>query len=303
MSNYHKNSTVGTTLKNIFIGFIGLLFVSAVLYFSLFSFFNKDSLLAKNDNPDNLNLNRFFVKDDCNPSQIKITDKTVILRVDDVQAYAWSDITKKMIKDAEVRHIPLTLGVIPKGLLTDVDTVKFLKQHKCNLEFALHGWDHGASINYEMPEFLDLSFDESVERMKKGLKILSVLTDEPIITWIPPENDESDEAVKAAKSLGMKIVSSEGEEEWDYDTTTFVYGDVNKLIKPEQNVAECAEIFKTEDVCIIMLHPQNYDNDYVDEESKKDNNLYNDYYLQLLDQLQAAGYHFARFKDFSGLVK
>ncbi len=301
MDNHGIKSSI---FKNLVIGFLGLVFITSIFYFAYLTFLkNDENDLINGTNLDKVNLNRFAVKGTCNHIPIKVSDKTIILRIDDVQAYAWSDITKKMIKDAEARNIPLSLGIIPKGLLADVDTVKFLKQHKCNLEFILHGWDHGSSINYERPEFLNLSFDESVERMKKGLKVLSVLTDEPVVTWVPPENDESDAAAEAAKSLGMKFVSSEGEEEWDYDTTTFVYGNINKLTKPEQNVAECEETFKTKDVCVIMLHPQNYDNNYVDEDSKKDNNLYSDHYLQLLDELQAAGYHFARFKDFTKLVE
>ncbi|MFC1727737.1 hypothetical protein ACFL0Y_04400, partial [Patescibacteria group bacterium] len=40
-------------------------------------------------------------------------EKQVVLRIDDVQAYAWQEVTQKMVEEATMRKIPLVLGIIP----------------------------------------------------------------------------------------------------------------------------------------------------------------------------------------------
>ena len=78
----------------------------------------------------------------CVPIQGIVSDKTVVLRVDDVQAYSWVETTKRMVVDAGEQGIPLSLGVIPVGLKDDVELVGFLKDQACRVEFALHGLAH-----------------------------------------------------------------------------------------------------------------------------------------------------------------
>ncbi|MCA9361340.1 DUF2334 domain-containing protein [Candidatus Kaiserbacteria bacterium] len=228
---------------------------------------------------------------DCKPFPITVGDKTVILRVDDIQAYTWKDVSIKMIEDAKWRQIPLTLGVIPKDILSDVELVNFIKVRICNHELAMHGFDHGVT-EAGGPEFGELEKDEALDRIERGLDILNKISTEPIVTWIPPQNIQSSGTDEALKEKGIQKTSKEGKGEWDYDATTFNYAD-DVLVEAADTISACEETFKTESVCIIMLHPQNYaDGLDFDEE------LYKTHYLALLDGLIDKGYSFARFKDF-----
>ncbi len=228
---------------------------------------------------------------DCTPLSARQSSTTVVLRVDDVQAHAWRDTTIRMISDAESRGIPLTLGVIPIGFSGDSVLVDFLKKRWCRHEFALHGWNHSAGEDGKHPEFAALSKNEAKDRITPGLEMLRLVTRDPIVTWIPPLNVQSDGTKEALTELGFKYLSLEGKRTFDYDAATFSYLNYS-LVSPEKVVADCKIAFKSDSKCIIMLHPQ----DFADE-NNHDEELYSKYYTALLDGLQKEGYTFARMKD------
>jgi peptidoglycan/xylan/chitin deacetylase (PgdA/CDA1 family) len=268
-----KVKLVGIYVLAAFIAFITYFFA-----FSDLSVFQSETSLSHNEKL-------------CRPVPITVGNKTVILRVDDIQAQAWYETSIAMIKDAEARGIPLTLGIIPKNFADDTELVETLRQHSCNLEFALHGWDHSSGEEGANPEFASLNKKEALERIRWGIDVLKVLTDEPVVTWIPPLNVYSTGTAAALKELGITHISAEGESGLDYDATTFDYG-VNSLVLPHDVVAKCGETFKTKTTCVIMIHPQDFA-DGLDHDEKK----YQVYYIYLLEQLKKKGYTFARFKD------
>jgi hypothetical protein len=47
-----------------------------------------------------------------------------------------------MIRDAYQYNAPTVAGVIPKTIKDEVLIDNFLKRESCNIEIALHGWDH-----------------------------------------------------------------------------------------------------------------------------------------------------------------
>lgn len=228
----------------------------------------------------------------CVPFEPIPGDKTVILRIDDVQAWAWASTTRLMIDDAAARRIPLALGIIPIQFTEDVALVEFLQARACNLEFALHGFDHqSVGPNQSIPEFGELDSAAARQRLQDGLAVLSVITDQPIVTWIPPLNIHSTGTQEVLNELGLTRWSTEGEAHWDYDSSTFSY-DTHTLIPTDETIAGCVETFETSDVCIIMLHPQDFTtNDWHDAEK------YDQYYLDLLDRLYGMGYSFGTFES------
>ncbi len=219
-------------------------------------------------------------------------EKTVILRLDDVQAFAWPSTTRMMIEDAESRNAPLTLGIIPKNFSADTELVSYLKEHGCNHEFALHGFDHQShGENGEIAEFEDLSYEVAKDRLAFGLQELAVVTDKKVETWIPPLNVHSTGTKEALTELGVNRWSTEGKALWDYDATTFSY-DTNALTPTDKVLEDCESAFAEGDVCIIMMHPQDFTtNDFHDAQK------YDAHYLDLIDRLFGRGYGFGTFED------
>ena len=231
------------------------------------------------------------VENPCVPIQSSLSNKTVILRVDDIQGYAWSETSEKMIIDAEALGIPLTLGVIPAGLTDDTELVSFLKNHGCSVEFAQHGLTHHGGKDGSLPEFGTSSKNEAYSLIQKGRDILKNITNDLIVSWIPPLNEHSQGTIDALRELGFTHLSSEGEGTFDYDAATFRY-DTNVLVSPEEVIKSCIKTFKTSTYCVVMLHPQDFADGLAHDQEK-----YKRYYLDLLDGLMSEGVTFSRLKD------
>lgn len=227
----------------------------------------------------------------CPPRESVQGERLVVLRVDDVQAYAWSETSMRMIEDAEKEGIPLTLGVIPAGLLSDGTLVSFLKKRPCTHEFALHGWNHGEGESGNTPEFGELTKDEARARIIPGMETLSHLTLEPVVTWIPPLNVHSKGTDDALHELGFTYLSTEGKGVYDYDSATFRYG-TNVLVGPEMVMEECENAFQVDGHCIVMIHPQDFTDGPVHNETK-----YKTYYLDLIEAFKAQNVTFVRMRD------
>ena len=229
----------------------------------------------------------------CQPFSTQLGDKVAVLRIDDVHAYAWGETTRLMINDALDRGIPLTLGIIPKNFSQDPSLVAFHKERECNLEFALHGWNHQIQSDGVTPEFANLSQATATARMTWGVHELDKAFGEQLDmkTWVPPQNVQSTGTAKAALALGFTRLSTEGAGKWDYDASSYAY-DTEVVVPAEQVVAECDAQIAEDGKCIIMMHPQVYADGLEHNQTR-----YEEYYLKLLDDLIADGYTFARFAD------
>ncbi len=227
----------------------------------------------------------------CIPIQGVVSNKTVVLRVDDIQAYSWSSTTKLMVIDAGNLGIPLTLGVIPAGLQDDKELINFLKSQECRVEFALHGFTHYSGEDGSVPEFGTLNKDQALISISSGLDILRTVTVDPIVTWIPPLNVHSKGTIAALQELGFKYLSTEGVGVFDYDAATFRY-DKKALVSPDKVVETCLTTFEKSSYCIIMLHPQDFADGLEHSQEK-----YERYYLGLLKALKSEGFTFARFRQ------
>lgn len=221
-----------------------------------------------------------FAMNPCQPIEMKISNKMAVLRIDDVQAFAWADVSKKMIDDAHQRGIVPVLGVIPKGLEEDLDMYSYLRKTRCNTEIALHGWDHKSETDDVKGEFADLNEKETEKRIEKGLPILNILNRREVGTFIPPNNEISDAARKYLESEKMRI-SSFGGNILDYSVTTYDYFE-HRFVDAKEVVVGCDESFKKNGLCVIMTHPQ----DFTNEAGRLDDEKYA-HYLQVLDGLKS----------------
>lgn len=226
----------------------------------------------------------------CEPLPVNKGPKMAVIRVDDIQAFAWTNISEKIISDAESREISLVLGVIPKDLKEDGDFYKFLRKRKCHFEIAQHGWEHDIGDDGATPEFRGKTKKEASEMIAKGKKIIEALSREKVLTFIPPNNEYSEGTKEALKDAKIQLVSSEGKEYFDVDTSVYNY-DTRSLTPADKIISDCENEFLKSNLCVIMAHPQDFaDGSSLNEEKYK-------IYIELLDKFPKAGVSFARFKD------
>ena len=222
----------------------------------------------------------------CEPIKIVSGKNQVVLRVDDIQAFTWRETAIKMIEDAFENEMLVVLGVIPAGLQDDKKIYEYLKSNYCNLEIAQHGWDHRDNP----PEFVDMSEEAVYEAILKGKLVLQELTKDPIVTFIPPHNIYSKGTEIALGKASFKIISGEGEGDFDYTTSTYDFAK-DELVPIPEIIGQCKDGLEKNNRCIIMLHPQDYaTNGQLDEEKYKR-------YLDLLAELKKLDVSFVKMKD------
>jgi predicted deacetylase len=262
----------------------------------LYSSFLRTAILENHNNLQVLQ-NRTIA---CEELTVTTSERMTVLRLDDVQAYGWTDISIKMMEATVASQKPIVAGVIPYNLSTDNRIEQYFMQHGCNTEIALHGYDHGITgAAYEISEvtgegeFGKLTATEARERIEKAFLELDFLSSHnKITTFIPPHNVLSQEVVPVLNDFGMTIISSEGDGQYDYDATSWNY-QTNEYVSAETILNNCETSFSTGDnVCVIMLHPQNFAN----EDTSLNEPRYQDY-LFLLDELDKRNITVVRFSD------
>ena len=234
--------------------------------------------LKKDNNNLTLARNLMFT---CPTPTIKDGVPAVILRLDDVQAFGWTEISMMIIKDAANAGFPVTAGVIPKKLEKDTRITKFLKDYQCAIELAQHGYDHIPDTeDPNLGEFALIGFEEAQKRLQKGRKMLQKYSNEPIDIFIPPHNQLSEGSIKALAEKNFTIISSDGTNFLDSSTATYDFIK-NTIIPADTVISDCKEGFSRGDLlCVINLHPQ----DFAKDANSADPVLYAEY-LKILDWL------------------
>lgn len=238
-----------------------------------------------------------FMEDSCTPFFLPAADqKIAILRLDDVQAFSWSDIAKQMMDDAFTHKYPVVAGVIPYRIREDISIVRYLKSHSCHVELAMHGYTHAGS-DYE-PNEGEFAFVDSVEarrRFEEGIKELQKITTQNLISFIPPRNVMSDEAKAELLPYGFRILSMIGTSIYDVDASTWDFTD-QKPYRAEETFTACEEHWNSGDsTCVIMLHPQ----DYAKEDGTIDADRYSQYtsLLKLLSENNIGVLTFKQYEE------
>lgn len=227
----------------------------------------------------------------------------VVLRLDDVQAFMWTDISMRMMEDAFEFGAPVVAGVIPKGVDQDKSLIHFLRKYECRIEIVQHGWDHsfvdageaygGEEVGQHVPEFAALSEAEARVRLERGYDLLADAVDSGLPKiFIPPNNVISDEAKTAMRKLEYPILSSEGSNPFDYQASTYDFAKTE--INPADEVVNtCRESIRQRGSCVIMIHPQ----DYVDDSREKIDPKEYEEYLNMLRMFSADHVRFVTFTE------
>ncbi len=263
-----------------------------ILIVLLFLFINAGTALSNSFNMDN---NIGIVEEalhKCEPVAQNYSDKKVILRLDDIQASAYTRISQIMIEDAAKINMKLVLGVIPNKILTDGVIDRTIKDNLCNIEVAMHGYTHVMQGNYyEFEDVQPKDYAEINYKLENGKSMLEQLTGSSIVTFIPPGNKLSEYVKNIILDKGIKYISSDNEQtQFDMTISTFEF-DVNKLTSVSDIIKTCNEKFSEKSVCVIVLHPQDYlTNDVIDSDKYSK-------YWELLSKLREDGVYSTTFSE------
>jgi len=228
--------------------------------------------------------------------EFEIQKNTIILRLDDIAAWTYKDISRDIINEVLERNMSITLGVIPEYLEKDRRVVNWLNSIKRNpnIEIALHGYNH------EPNEFMNLSKDEALEKIVKGKNKIKYSLGVVPVTFIPPYNEYSEAVKEALIEQGFKIFSAkEDEYEIDdiislgYNARTYDFY-TSRFVPVDEVLEACKNSLRERGICVVMIHPQDY---LVAEGSKEiDEEKYNEF-IKLLDGLEDFNADFKNFKD------
>lgn len=206
--------------------------------------------------------------------------RLVVLRIDDPQAFVWTDVVRRMVGDASLRGWKTVLGIIPNRLEEDHDFSFYLKENACRFEVAQHGFAHHRDGDYDLPEFDDISLSEAREKLVKGRAILERVTGTAVRTFIPPQNTIDPEIEHVFEETGYSLISRYGSGPYDSDISTYEF-QAGYMVPVPDILEACSWRFDEGEACIIMLHPQDYATDgSLDEEKYRS-------YIELLDGIEA----------------
>lgn len=222
-------------------------------------------------------------------------ERTIILRLDDVQGFARNNISINLTDTILRNDMSVTLGVVP-GLDIDKDAVikNYLVSKSTNprVEIAQHGYTH-------QEHYGQMNEKEAYRITKLGRqKMISILGVSPV-TFIPPYLEYNVDTLKAIKKLDFKIISPE--EEYRIDKKILIVGynvftksELSSELNPVDNIVNgCNGYLNMRNLCVVLIHPQDYaSSDGVNMDSVK----YNEF-VKLLNGLKTLNARSVRFKD------
>jgi len=221
------------------------------------------------------------------------TKKVIILRLDDVQEFLYKDATMKIIDTVLNRNMAITLGVIPSRIEHDYSIKNYImgKANDPRIEIAQHGMYHNLN------EYVYMNESDTYNLTKLGMKTILDLFNISPVTFIPPHNLYNKCTTKVLSMLGFKIISAK-RDEYIFDEYlvhigyTIPTAHKDKLADLDEVLYSCKISLKARNICVIMIHPQ----DYVDENNNLEKEKYKKF-IELLDMLSKLDADFVTFKD------
>ena len=219
-----------------------------------------------------------------------------ILRLDDVQSPLRGEVTTRLINDTLSRNMSISVAVI---LSRDSDDeygiLALLRQNKDNphLEITQHGFSHTYN------EYANLSANDTQLITMRGLRKLYQDYGVCPITFIPPNNQISNNSTNALESMGFRIISTRGDIHYDgsildvgHNAATTV-STAGKLYTPSEIMSTCENDFKKQNLSVIMIHPQ----DFVGSDHRTLDPTKYANYIKMLDKLNNTKAQSITFRD------
>ena len=124
----------------------------------------------------------------------------VVIRIDDIQDYAFRDAQIYMMEQARTNNIPLSLAVIPTYFGEDYELVEAVKQTlRSGSEVTAHGWKHENLSQY--------SLMEQETRLLEAKQFLEETLNSEVTVLVPPMFSYNNDTVAAMEATDLTIVS------------------------------------------------------------------------------------------------
>lgn len=290
-----------SSMKLIFYVGLVVVFWSSLIHGSPFyaiQAYEQHKTIAENNRPLNSHVSYLDINKINTPAFP--SERVVILRLDDVQGSLWRDLTINITDTILSKNLSVVLAVIPDRLSVDDSSImrRYLieKSKDPRIEIAQHGYKH--SVN----EFQNLNESETYDAISSGSILLNDTIGITPVTFIPPYNEYNDNTIQILSKLNFRFISS-GRSEYEYkDNITYFGFDAETKKSSETELIpiltvlnDCNKALNKKNVCVIMIHPQ----DYADNGGTMNSTKYSEFVKMLnnLKQLNASSRTFATIND------
>jgi predicted deacetylase len=124
----------------------------------------------------------------------------IVIRIDDIQDFAFKDAQLYLMEYSRVNGIPVSLAVIPNFFGNDHELVeKTIQTSKSGCEVVVHGWEHENLTQFK--------FDEQKVRLLEAKQHLEETLDTKTEVLVPPMFSYNNDTIKAMEETGYKVVS------------------------------------------------------------------------------------------------
>lgn len=141
----------------------------------------------------------------------------VVFRMDDIQDH-WIESGQLAPMNVFIsENQSLSLGIIMHAIANDSKIINKIKEgiHKELFELALHGWDH--------VDYTNMSQKQQANSLSKANVKMQSLFGKTSDIFIPPYGVFNNATLRAMKQSGLKILSSEVDEEIKFDNNRSIF--------------------------------------------------------------------------------
>ena len=187
----------------------------------------------------------------------------VVIRIDDVQDYAFKKGQLYLLDHSQQNNYPLSLAVIPYYFGHDTQLVRQIKQSITKgSEIAVHGWAHENLSSY--------SYEEQKTRLTHAKQTLQEVLNLDATVLVPPMFMYNNDTVTAMDQTGYTIVSGLTE----FHTPQWVSQNVQSIPatielcdfsnnswvmkEPSEVISELKTSIQNYGYAIIVTHPQEF---------------------------------------------
>jgi len=126
---------------------------------------------------------------------------SLVIRVDDIQDFAFREAQLFLLNESMINHVPLSLAVITGMFGEDSEVVQAVELAvSLGSDVAVHGWKH--------EDLAKLSFREQVELLSQSRSRIEEILDFDTRVLVPPMFSFNEDTVAAMHEEGYNIIST-----------------------------------------------------------------------------------------------